>query len=142
MTLIEWSDELSCNVKEIDDQHKNLVAMLNELHRAMLRKEGQKALSSILGRMVEYTSYHFSTEERYMSMFHYPGLEAHRPEHAEFVSSVAQFQEEFALGKVGLSIEVMRYLSSWLTNHIMVSDKSFGPFFNAHGLCGYEIASS
>jgi hemerythrin-like metal-binding protein len=62
MPLMGWSEEMSCNVREIDDQHKNLVSMLNDLHSVMLRKEGQKALSSIFERMADYTSYHFATE--------------------------------------------------------------------------------
>jgi hemerythrin len=72
-----------------------------------------------------------------MSLYQYPDLEAHKAEHAEFVASVAQFREGFAAGRIGLTIEVMRYLSSWLTNHIMGTDRAFGPFFNDRGLCGY-----
>lgn len=140
MPLIEWSEEMSCNVKEIDDQHKRLVGMLNELHQAMLRKDGQRALTSILGQMMDYTSYHFATEEVYMVLFQYPGFQAHNAEHAEFVRTVARFQEMYEAGKAGLSIEVLQYLSSWLANHIMGSDKAFGPFFNTHGLCGYGEA--
>lgn len=142
MALLEWSDQLSCNVKEIDDQHKRLVGMLNDLHQAMLRKEGQLVLASILGKMMDYASYHFSTEEKYMAMFRYPGFQSHNAEHEEFVRQVAYFQRQYEAGKIGLSVDVLRYLSSWLMNHIMGSDKAFGPFFNAHGLCGYEAAET
>lgn len=140
MSLLEWSDELSCNVKEIDEQHKRLVDMVNELHQAMLGKQGQKALASIIGQMMDYTSYHFATEEKYMALFHYPGFQSHNAEHEEFVRQVTKFQQQFEAGRLGLSIDVLRYLSSWLLNHILGSDKAFGPFFNSHGLCGYGTA--
>jgi hemerythrin len=90
--------------------------------------------------MMDYTSYHFATEEKYMALFHYPGFQSHNAEHEEFVRQVAKFQQQFEAGRLGLSIDVLRYLSSWLLNHILGSDKAFGPFFNSHGLCGYETA--
>ena len=29
--LVEWTDKLSCGVKLIDDQHKGLVSLVNEM---------------------------------------------------------------------------------------------------------------
>ncbi|MDD1755850.1 MAG: bacteriohemerythrin [Methanomassiliicoccales archaeon] len=142
MPLLEWSDELSCNVREIDEQHKRLVGMLNRLHQAMVRREGQRLLASILGELMDYTTYHFATEEKYMALFHYPGFQSHSAEHEDFVRTVSRFQKQYENGDVGLSISVLNFLSSWLRDHIMGSDKAFGPFFNANGLCGYEAAEA
>jgi hemerythrin len=142
MPLLEWSDEFSCNVKDIDDQHRSLIGMLNELHRAMINGTGQETVASIIGQMMDYTSYHFSTEERYMALHSYPGLIRHRSEHQDFVRAVSRFRAQYEAGRIGLSIDVLRFLSSWLLNHIQGSDRSLGPFLNARGVCGYGAQPS
>lgn len=40
----------------------------------------------------------------------------------------------FQKGKVGLSIDVLIFLSGWLQAHIKGVDKKYGPFFNEKGL--------
>jgi hemerythrin len=137
MPLLEWSEELSCNVKEIDDQHRRLVGMINELHQAMLQGQTQAVLAGTISKLEDYAIYHFATEERYMALYHYPGAQAHIAEHGVFMLKVADFQKKYEATEFGLSIQIFKYLSAWLRDHIMVSDKAFGPFFNANGLCGY-----
>ncbi|MFN3309093.1 MAG: bacteriohemerythrin, partial [Anaerolineales bacterium] len=66
MSLITWSDEFSVNIKEIDNQHRQLIEMVNQLQRAMKEGKGAAALNDILQRLIDYTDYHFSTEERMM----------------------------------------------------------------------------
>jgi hemerythrin len=131
MPLLAWTEELSCGLAEVDEQHQRLLRMLNELHEAMLRKEGQKIVGGILARMNDYTIYHFSCEEGLMSRSGYPDLEEHIAEHEDFIQQVHKFQRQFDLGKFGLCIDILRYLSSWLLNHIMGSDKAFAPYVDA-----------
>jgi len=134
MALLEWSEELSVNVREIDEQHRELLRMLNTLHQASLRQEADHVLRGLLGELMDYASYHFSTEERYMFLYNYSGFLHHVAEHEEFVHQVGQFQGDFDSGADGVPLEVMRFLSSWLLDHILKTDKSFGPHFNAPGL--------
>lgn len=129
-----WSDALSVNIKEIDDQHKQLVSMVNQLHAAMLKGEGKIVVGPILAELTVYTVYHFKTEERYMEKYSYPNLQTHRLEHQRFVKKVGDFETSYDEGKIALSNEVMRFLSDWLKDHIMGTDKKFGPYFNSKGL--------
>ena len=77
---------------------------------------------------------HFETEERYFDQFGYPGADSHKKEHSDFAGKVSEFKGGFEKGKLGLSIEVMNFLSDWLQHHIKSVDKKYGPFFNAKGL--------
>ena len=131
---ISWDDSYRVNVKQLDDEHKKLVVMINELHEAMQVGKGKEMLSGILGRMVTYVGSHFSNEEKYMEKFSYPDYEAHKKEHNDFVKKTLEFQQNFNDGKMGLSIEVMFFLKEWLLNHIKGSDQQYGPFFNEKGL--------
>lgn len=128
MPLLEWSEDLTCYIGEIDDQHKRLLEILNELHKAMIMGRGQKVLREIIDELADYTLYHFSTEERYMKIGPYPELEKHLQEHSEFIAQISKFKAQYEQGKLGLSIKVLRFLSQWLSCHIKVSDKSIGLF--------------
>jgi len=131
---ITWDDSYSVSVKQLDDEHKKLVVMINELHEAMQVGRGKEMLSTILGRMINYVGTHFSNEEKYMEKFSYPDYEVHKQEHNDFVKKTLEFQQNFNDGKMGLSIEVMFFLKEWLLNHIKGSDQQYGPFFNKKGL--------
>jgi hemerythrin len=134
MAFMVWTDALSVNIKEIDDQHKKLVGMVNQLHTAMLKGEGRTVIGPILAELTAYTVYHFKTEEGYMEKFAYPNLQTHRLEHQRFVQKVGDFKSSYDAGSIALSNEVMHFLADWLKDHILVTDKKFGPFFNSKGL--------
>ena len=134
MTLINWNDSLSVGVAEIDRQHKNLIAMINELDNAMRVGKGKDVIGRIVDDLIIYTATHFRIEEKYFAQFGYPGAEKHKKEHAAFVKKVADFNNGFGKGKLALTTEVMSFLSDWLKNHIMGTDKEYTNFFNEKGL--------
>ncbi len=134
MSLIGWNDNLSLHIGEIDRQHQHLVKMVNELNDAMRQGKGKEVLSKTLSGLITYTASHFGTEEKYFKQYEYPATADHKKEHQAFVAKVVDFKEKFEGGRVGLSIEIMNFLSDWLIKHIQGSDKQYGPFLKAHGL--------
>ncbi|MCW3982363.1 MAG: bacteriohemerythrin [Candidatus Bathyarchaeota archaeon] len=134
MPLLQWNDNFSVGVAEIDAQHKNLVSYLNDLHFAMTQGKGNSILKSLLDRLVGYTQVHFATEEKYMKQWNYPGYVYHKGEHEVFVKKVAEFKTKFEGGQAVLSIEILSFLKDWVVKHIQGTDKKYGPFFNKHGL--------
>ncbi|MFZ5805579.1 MAG: bacteriohemerythrin [Verrucomicrobiota bacterium] len=134
MTLIEWNNSLSVNVAEIDKQHQQLVNMINELNDAMKSGKGKDVLNDILTKLIKYTQGHFATEEKYFDKFNYPDTEAHKEEHRALVQQVSDFKKQFDSGTVGLSVQIMEFLSNWLKKHIQGTDKKYSACFNANGL--------
>ena len=96
--------------------------------------EGKTVVGPILTELTAYTVYHFSTEEGYMQKYSYPSMQTHRLEHQKFVQKVGDFKSQYDGGIIGLSNEVMLFLSDWLKGHILGTDKKFGPYFNSKGL--------
>jgi hemerythrin len=131
---MQWNDTFSVGVAEIDAQHKNLVSYLNDLHFAMTQGKGSAILKSLLERLVGYTQVHFATEEKYMKQWNYPGYVYHKGEHDAFVKKVADFKTKFDAGQTTLSIDILIFLKEWVFNHILGTDKKYGPFFNKNGL--------
>lgn len=60
---------MSAKIKEIDDQHKILIGLINLLHDAMLANRGSEIQKEIVTELAEYVRYHFATEEKYMRLF-------------------------------------------------------------------------
>lgn len=134
MAYMEWKEIYSVNVKEIDGQHKKLIGMINELHDAMKAGKGHGVISVILKEMIDYATTHFGTEEKYMSMFNFPGYAQHKAEHDAFAIKVLDFQQKYNRGSLALTFEVMDFLENWLVTHIQGTDRKYGPFFNMKGL--------
>jgi hemerythrin len=135
MALFEWSDELSVGIASIDEEHKRLVAIINDLHGAMLRREGRQTLGETFARIVEYTEQHFTREEALFVEHGYADAESHQSEHRMMTEKVNELREQFEAGKATITIEVMEFLRDWLRNHIAVSDRRYAAFLRKQGVC-------
>ncbi len=134
MALITWKEAYAVNITEVDNQHKKLVELINNLHDAMIAGKAKEVMSSILSGLVDYTLNHFATEEKYFDEYDYPESEAHKQQHSDLVSQVAALQKKHEAGERVLTIDVMNFLRDWLNDHIIDSDKKFGPYLNSKGV--------
>lgn len=134
MSLVSWNDSYSVHVHEMDNQHKRLFELINQLHDAMLAGKGNETMDSILRGLKEYTITHFSAEEKYMEQFKYIGLVEQKREHASFIKKIEEYEKQLKDRKLGLSIDVMNYLKDWLIHHIQSVDSRYGETFQQHGL--------
>ncbi len=132
--LMKWSDNLSVGIKTIDEQHKKLISAINQLNEFMMKGKGKEVIGPTLSELVRYTDYHFNTEEAYFSKYNYPDSQAHRSEHENFKLKVKAFVEKYNSSGVGLSSEIMIFLSDWIFKHIMGVDKKYSDFFKSKGL--------
>lgn len=133
-TLFAWSGDLSVGIQEIDEQHKVLVGLLNELHTAISGHKGSAECRVILDRLAEYTRVHFAVEESLMRVLGYPDYENHKHEHEVLIMQVVDLQKKLDEGKASISFELLHFLQVWLTKHIKISDKRYGPHFLTRGI--------
>ena len=134
MALMEWSDKFSVGINSIDTQHKQLIALINRLFDALSTGKGDKALAPILTELIVYTKTHFAYEERLFTQHGYPELHQHKAEHDKLAAQVLDIQKQMQEGKVGLSVSTMSFLKEWLSNHIVGTDKKYGPFLSGKGV--------
>jgi len=134
MALFNWDEKYSVGVRELDNQHKVLIDLLNELYDAMNTGKSSEILGKIINKLVDYTRTHFSTEERYMSTHGYPDFASQQREHKMFTDKVITFKNDFDSGKVAMTVSITSFLKNWLVEHISGSDKKYAAFFNAKGI--------
>jgi hemerythrin len=128
MSLFVWNQSYSVGHAEIDEQHKQLFQMADDLHAAMLEGRGKEALSGLFTRLITYTRHHFSCEERIMRENAYPGYVQHHMEHEKLTQQVLDLQKKVASGKATVTMEIMQFLSDWLRNHIQVNDQKVSAY--------------
>lgn len=127
--FVEWSDDLSVGIEEIDAQHQVLVDLVNEMHQAIHNRHGSDAVRGILSRLADYTRIHFAVEESLMRILGYPDYDTHKVQHEELIAHMVELQEKVDSGKTAIGFELMHFLKVWLTKHIMESDREYGDFF-------------
>ena len=141
MPLINWDDSIALNISEIDNQHKQLVNIINEMFDAIDDGRGNEIISGVLKKLIDYTNYHFLTEEKYFDQFKYPDSELHKEQHRYLVEQINEFQKTFNEDKrmrdgsdTLLTVDLWKFLKNWLTNHIQISDKKYASLFMANGV--------
>lgn len=131
--FVEWSDVLSVGIEEIDEQHRVLVGLVNQMHDAIHEKHGSAVVNEILGKLAEYTRIHFAVEESLMRILGYPDYEDHKAQHEGLLHTVVDLQQKVESGKTAIGFELMHFLKLWLTKHIMESDQKYSDHFISAG---------
>lgn len=135
MALMTWdSNKYSVGVKSIDSQHCVLFRHVNDLYEAMREGQGQKFTGTLLQKLVDYTQTHFTAEEKLMAAAAYPKLAEHKARHHDLIKQVSEFVSRFERGEIGLSLDMMTFLSDWLSKHIQHEDMEYRPWMNQHGM--------
>lgn len=126
--MFQWSEAYSVGYPDIDSQHKRLFQLAEQLHAAMTAGKGKQCLSNTLDNLIAYTKRHFADEEILMQTHRYPLFQQHKAQHQALTERVVQFQRSFETGQATVTVELLQFLSNWLTNHIGSVDKKVGEF--------------
>jgi hemerythrin len=136
MTTIQWDDSFSVGIALIDEQHKTWIQHLNDLSTAVESHLGTEHIAQTLGFLVDYTQFHFATEEKHMRANSYPGLAEHRRKHGELRDTldnlVQDFEEDGATHILAEALDT--FLGNWLIKHIEEVDLKFGTFLSDKGI--------
>ena len=134
MALMDWNDGFSVGVKTMDQQHKNLVQSLNDLHTAMIKGQAKQVTGPLLAKLAAYTHDHFAAEESLMRRTRFPRFENHRNKHIDLTHKVDEYVRRFESGEISLSVHLLDFLRDWLVTHIQKEDRDYGPWLNDHGV--------
>ena len=132
--LMPWTSQLATGVKFVDEQHRKLVDMINNLYKAMQTGQGKAVVEKLLDDLANYTVYHFDAEEKVFHKTHYPETTAHIKIHEDLKSKVTSFINKYKSGSENISMDLMNFLKDWLENHICKTDKRYVKTFLDAGI--------
>jgi len=127
------SGNLLLGIPSIDSEHQRFIDITNNLFAAMRDGKGNSFIGQTLDELAGYAKSHFTHEESLMQKAGFPGLAEHRRVHEECCRRIADIQDKFRSGSV-LSQEVMSFLKSWLSDHIMGMDRNYVPAMKKNGI--------
>lgn len=126
LIVFPWSPNFDSGLVKIDEQHKQLVNIINELAIFTAKEAHEDDILRIFEDLVDYTGYHFKYEEsvwdKYLAAD--PDYIEHQKSHGSFLKKVLELKQEVTSEPTRKVIEdVLQFLISWLLYHILDTDK-------------------
>ncbi|MDH5510547.1 MAG: bacteriohemerythrin [Nitrospinota bacterium] len=134
MGLADWDDSYSVGYKKLDDQHKNLFRLINELNDLSLQKQSEVTFKDLMEEILEYTAYHFFAEEEIMRKHGFPHVEKHKLEHDEMRRVMRDFYARCIDEDFICLNEVLEELIDWLHTHLGKADTLYAQYFKEKGV--------
>jgi hemerythrin len=127
---VEWSDSYSLGIKMIDDQHKGLLDIVNDLYSHSTGNEFEEMLyfKDVIHQAVEYIKNHFQVEEKLLIATKYPGYAEHKKAHDQFTLTVVTSAKDFQSGKRFVMEKFAHFLRDWILSHIAVMDQDYATY--------------
>lgn len=122
MAYLAWRNDLNTGIEAIDNQHKRIVEMINQLHEA--QKHNKAIIGEVIEELVDYTMSHFAFEESLMEDAGYQFSRAHKRIHDLFIKRVADYRTRHQQGE-DIAEELKSLLSRWLYSHIQSEDTGY-----------------
>lgn len=133
---IQWEASLELHIKVIDLQHQQLVKITNKLLKAFEHSISPSELDLIFQEVINYTNYHFNTEEFFLKKFNCDPsqTEIHIQEHQRFKKEIITLFDQSKTNKIEVSFKLIDILENWLINHIPTIDSKYVDCFHKNNL--------
>ena len=122
MSLIEWREEFSVGVAEVDHEHRELVAMINALHEAMGAGVGRDDIINSLGEIYAQISAHFALEEKFMLESRYMAYAEHKEDHEILLDDLRDIMDQVEDDGSYNEKRLSKDLSFWFSEHFRTHD--------------------
>lgn len=124
MLEFKWQESYSVGNDDLDNHHRKLIALFNEVAKLVEQDKEAPLFSSIrvISELNVYAVFHFKEEEKLMEAVGYDRLSLHKEKHAEFIAKVRQFKDDYMHNDPLVNFEMFNFLSDWIVNHIMEED--------------------
>jgi hemerythrin len=131
-SIVEWNERYTVGIQQIDDQHKVLLRLINNLYPDCFNEDSgaRRRFMLALYGLVNYIRYHFAGEERILERIKYPDYTAHKRQHDEFIREILEWVEVFERLRTGSPKNFVRYIRDWMVTHITLIDKKYATYIH------------
>lgn len=134
MDYIIWSEMLSVHVPYIDNQHKKLFNLINELYSALKDYNTEANIFQQLNDLIHYTEMHFKDEEDILDLIKLPQakLKRHKRIHENIIEQMYKLNDQLVRGEEEVLYNLEYFFNSWVIRHILVNDKEYQPYLSRY----------
>lgn len=122
MSLIEWKEQYSLGVPEVDHEHRELIALINALYESVKQSSSDADVADFLGELYVRISAHFALEEKIMRDNDYDEYEDHKADHESLLDGIRDLMDDY---EDGVYVDVERFgkrLDEWFSEHFRTRD--------------------
>ena len=144
MPFIEWKESHRIGVEKLDEDHRHLLDLANELHAGIARSHGDggfedvvdelRTMLHVLDGLIDYATDHFASEEECMLEHDCPDYAEMKQAHEQFMSLAQDLRRAFDEGRALSSQEILESIKEWFETHVLGLDMRFGEFVNRLGI--------
>ncbi len=129
-----WSDEYSLGFSPIDEQHRQLLNLINYLQSTEIDEDDRDEMGSVLFKLLVFTETHLSYEEELLQLLDFAELETHKDLHEFMRLRTREIIYNHTKGVDYDKDDILDMLQGWWTNHILVEDMQYKHLLVEHGL--------
>jgi hemerythrin len=130
MDYVVWSSMFSVHVPYIDNQHKKLFTLMNELYVTIREPNTEGSIFQKLNDFLHYAGMHFKDEEDILELIKFPQvkLKRHKRIHESIIEHIYKLNDQLTKGDDQVIYNIEYFLNSCVIRHILVNDKEFQPY--------------
>ena len=136
MDKIIWDESFSVGNEILDNQHQNILRMINELIDNRQSNISSEKVTNILDDLMLYVRQHIDYEEVILEQLDYPEFSQHKSSHLLLQEQLAELmygasEQVLSHGQYDDNIpkEVLEFLMCWWQKHILVEDMKYKSLF-------------
>lgn len=122
MSLIEWKDEYRVGVPAVDEEHRELIELINALYDSMRSEDAGPDVPEFLGEIYARIASHFALEELLMRQHDYDEYPQHKSDHEQLLEEIRNIMDDFEDGKLLDDADLARRLDAWFSEHFRTRD--------------------
>jgi len=130
---LKWNEKYTLGIVVFDEQHKKIMELLNRLLDSVKQDGKTEKCRTIISELISYSAFHFGAEEDAMKKHNYPDYKKHFEEHSIIKLKLAELHSKCVEGNMPHTVEILKFITHWIDNHLKNDDISYGPFLIKKG---------
>jgi hemerythrin len=122
MNLMQWKPEYSVGVESMDDEHREMINLINETYEKLDSNPDALQVEECLGDIFSTVSMHFALEERLMRKNNYAEYQAHKDDHEDLLDQIRDLMDDFEVDSSSGAVRLENSLSDWFARHFSTFD--------------------
>ncbi len=127
---VEWNDSLFLSHEPMDDDHRQMAALINKLYLSVNENFGKEATCRAAQSLLDFSRSHFDHEKRLMELHRYPDAMRHLWQHRELLDELSSLINGLEGSSANIKAETVEFIDNWFTIHLRDSDAKLAYFLN------------
>ena len=122
MSLLQWRDEFSVGIAEVDHEHRELIELIGTLQQDLQTGNNTQKIMLSLGEIYAQISSHFALEEKMMRDTRYQAYAEHKEDHETLLDDLRDIMDDVEDDGILDEVQLSDDLNRWFSDHFRTHD--------------------